>query len=85
VFEASDAQLIFPKTTIPSDFGVQHVMRNIFILDSCPDMRQIRQFWACVSNFVTGDNSDGNNFRKPSASAVAASKFGHSEMTHSVS
>jgi len=85
VFEASEVQLIFPRTRIPSDFGVQHVVRNIFNLDSCPDMRQIRQFWACVSNFVSGDDTDGNNFMKSSATSVAASKFGHSERTHAVS
>jgi hypothetical protein len=30
-------------------------------------MRQIRQFWACVSNFLTGDHSDGNNYLTASA------------------
>jgi hypothetical protein len=86
VFETtSEAQLIFPKPRMPSDFGIQHVMRNIFNLDSLPDMRQIRQFWACVSNYLTGDESDGNNILNTSASAVAASKFGHSERTHAVS
>jgi superfamily II DNA helicase RecQ len=83
-FVPSDSLLIFPKPNTPSSFGVQHVMKNIFNLDSCPNMRQIRQFWACVSNFLTGD-SGGNNYLTASASSIAASKFGHSERTHAVS
>ncbi|KAI2495243.1 hypothetical protein MHU86_19297 [Fragilaria crotonensis] len=47
-------------------------------------MRQIRQFWACVSNFVTGDDEDGKAFLTSTASSVAASKMGHSKMTHGV-
>jgi hypothetical protein len=38
VFEASEVQLLFPKSKINSDVGVQHVMRNIFNMDSLPDM-----------------------------------------------
>ena len=56
LFEQSDSLMIFPKWRTPSNYGIPNVIRNIFNLDSSPDMRQIRQFWACVSNFVTGDD-----------------------------
>ena len=59
LFDESDSLLIFPKRRTPSNFGVPNLFRNIFNLESSPDMRQIRQFWACVSNFVTGDDEDG--------------------------
>jgi DEAD/DEAH box helicase len=84
LFEDSNSLLIFPKRRTPSSFGVPNLFRNIFNLDSSPDMRQIRQFWAAVSNFVTGDDEAGNAFLRSTASSVAASKMGHSKMTHGV-
>ena len=58
------------------------MVRNIFNLDSSPNMRQVRQFWAGVSNMVTGDHAHTNNFLRATASSVGASKFGHSVKTH---
>jgi hypothetical protein len=84
LFDESDSPLIFPRQRTPSQLGVPNAIRRIFNLDSQPDMRQIRQFWACVSNFVTGDDEDGNSFVTSSASSMAASKMGHSKMTHSM-
>jgi hypothetical protein len=84
LFDESDSLLIFPRRRTPSQLGVPNAIRHIFNLDSSPDMRQIRQFWACVSNFVTGDDQDGNSFLTSSASSMAASKMGHSKMTHSM-
>ena len=84
LFEQSDSLMIFPKWRTPSNYGIPNVIRNIFNLDSSPDMRQIRLFWACVSNFVTGDDEDGKAFLTSTASSVAASKMGHSKMTHGV-
>jgi hypothetical protein len=57
------------------------VIRNIFNLDSLPDMTQVRQFWAGVSNFVTGV-PDRNNVL--TSSALGASKMGHSSLTHAM-
>ena len=82
LFEEADTPLIFPRRREPSKVGVANMIRNIFNLDSSPDMRQVRQFWACVSNFVTGEDDAGKNFSTSTASLMAASKMGHSKMTH---
>jgi superfamily II DNA helicase RecQ len=81
LFEKSDALLIFPNRQSRSDFGPSHVIRNLFNLDSLPDMTQVRQFWACVSNFVTGGREHNNYL---TSSSIGASKMGHSTMTHAL-
>jgi hypothetical protein len=81
LFEKSDALLIFPNRLSRSDFGPSHIIRNLFNLDSVPDMTQVRQFWACVSNFVTGGQEHSNVL---TSSSLGASKMGHSALTHAL-
>ncbi|KAI2489624.1 hypothetical protein MHU86_24972 [Fragilaria crotonensis] len=73
------SRLIFPSRNNPADFGPSHVIRDLFTLSSLPDMTQVRQFWACVTNFVTSGNLQ-NKFL--TSSAIGASKMGHSTYTH---
>jgi superfamily II DNA helicase RecQ len=84
LFDESDSPLIFPRRRTPSQLGIPNAIQHIFNLDSSPDMRQVRQFWACVSNFLTGDDQDGHSYLTSKASSMAASKMGHSKMTHSM-
>jgi hypothetical protein len=79
---ATDTSLIFPTRVTSSRVGIPNVIRNIFNLDSLPNMRQVRQLWAGVSNMVTGDHAYRNNVLRASASSMGASKFGHSAKTH---
>ena len=44
-------------------------------------MTQVRQFWACVSNFITGGQQHNKYL---SSSALGASKMGHSILTHAL-
>jgi hypothetical protein len=55
------------------------VIRDIFTLASVPDMTQVRQFWACVSNYVTGGKQQNNYV---TSSTIGASKMCHSISTH---
>ena len=55
------------------------MIRDLFTLASLPDMTQVRQFWACVSNFVTGGEQQSNYL---SSSTIGALKIGHSTSTH---
>ena len=55
------------------------MIRDLFTLASLPDMTQVRQFWACVSNFVTGGEQQSNYL---SSSTIGALKMGHSTSTH---
>jgi hypothetical protein len=73
--------LIFPSRDGRSDFGPSHVVRDLFNLESLPDMTQVRQFWAGVSNYVTGDSSSKRS-KYLSSSDTAARKMGHSSFTH---
>jgi hypothetical protein len=82
LFTATGTSLMFPTRVTSSCVGIPHVIRNIFDLDSLPNMQQVRQLWAGVSNMVTGDHGNRNNFLHASASSVGASKFGHSAKTH---
>jgi len=82
LFTATGTSLMFPTRVTSSCVGIPNVIRNIFDLDSLPNMRQVRQLWAGVSNMVTGDHGNRNNFLRASASSVGASKFGHSAKTH---
>jgi hypothetical protein len=45
-------------------------------------MTQVRHFWAGVSNFLTGGGHQPDKFL--SASAMGASKMGHSSTTHAI-
>ena len=78
LFNVSDTPLMFPNRVTPSCVGIPNVVRNIFNLDSSPNMRQVRQFWAGVSNSVTGVHVH----TIATASSMGASKLGHSVKTH---
>ena len=71
--------LIFPSRNNRSHFRTPHVIRDLFTLASLPDMVQVRQFWAGVSNFLT-ESLQQNKYL--SSNAVGASKMGHSTGTH---
>ena len=71
LFEKSDVSLVFPKRIDKSDFGVAHVIRNHFNLDGVPDMTQVRQFWACVTNFISGGQQHS---KYVTSSALAADR-----------
>lgn len=73
--------LIFPKINNRPHFGPSHVMRDLFTMESLPDMTQVRQFWACVSNFVTGGQQHNKYL---TSSTIGASKMGHSMLTHAL-
>ena len=77
--EGGSSFLIFPSRNNRSDYGPSHVIRDLFNLGAIPDMTQVRQFWACVSNFVTGGEQ---NHKYLSSSTIGASKMGHSTFTH---
>jgi hypothetical protein len=80
LFQDSDVtSSILPRRINSSDVGASHVIRDLFSLDSLPDMTQVRQFWACVSNFVTGGKQESKYL---TSSDIAASKMGHSSYTH---
>ena len=80
IFSDGDSQFsMFPRRVNRSDFGPSHVIRDAFKLPSLPDMTQARQFWACVSNFVTSGNQQNKYL---TSSTIGASKMGHSTYTH---
>jgi hypothetical protein len=54
IFEDSDISLLLTSRMKRSDYGVSHVIRDIFSFGTLPDLIQVRQFWAGVSNYVTG-------------------------------
>ena len=74
--------LIFPSRNDRSDIGPQHIIRDLFSLSAPPNMTQVRHFWAGVSNFITGGEAQPNHFL--SSNSMAASKMGHSSLTHAV-
>ena len=79
LFKEGDATLIFPSRDGRSKVGVSHVIRDIFVLETLPGMTQIRQFWAGVSNFVTGIDRPSQYL---TSNDMGSSKMGHSSNTH---
>jgi hypothetical protein len=61
-----------------SQYTVQHVIRDIFLLGSLPSMTQIRHFWAGITNFISKDR----HFDTLTATHTGAEKMGHSYSTH---
>ena len=55
------------------------MIRDLFTLASPPGMTQVRQFWAGVSNYVTGGEQTSKYL---TSSTIGASKMGHSSSTH---
>jgi DEAD/DEAH box helicase len=80
LFENEEINLLLPSRINRSIYGPRHVMRNFFKLASLPDMTQVRQFWAGVSNWVTGENSPNNYI---TSNEIGALKMGHTINTHS--
>ena len=79
LFCVKDLTLLLPSRRDRSTYGVSHVIRDLFTLGSLPDMTQVRQFWAGVSNFVTGRE---NRDLFLTSSQIGADKMGHSLATH---
>jgi Helicase conserved C-terminal domain len=71
--------LIFPRQSNKSDYGASNVIRDLFTLDSVPHSVQVRHFWACVSNFITGGEQ---RIKYLTASNIGSTKMGHSKYTH---
>ena len=82
LFDDSETLLIFPHQKQPSNIGPAHMIRDLFNLDLMPDMTQVRQFWAGVSNYVTGGQEPNKLL---TSSSLGASKMGHSSLTHAMS
>ena len=82
LFPDTELNLVFPKRFNRSDIGPAHIIRDLFSLSAIPNMTQVRHFWAGVSNFVTGGHHLPDKFS--SSSPLAASKMGHSSLTHAV-
>jgi hypothetical protein len=78
----NNQNLIFPTRINRSVIQPSHIIRDIFSLSTIPNMTQVRHFWAGVSNFVTGGGHQPDMFL--SASAMGASKMGHSSTTHAI-
>jgi hypothetical protein len=82
IFEPDNLKLLLPSRKDRSTFGVSHAIRDLFSLDSLPDMIQIRQFWAGVSNYVTGGADIDLLYQ--TSDEVGAEKMGHSMGTHAI-
>jgi hypothetical protein len=79
LFLRGDISSLLPRRVNCSSYGTANVIRDIFSLNALPDMTQVRQFWAGVSNYVTcGVNQD----IFLTSNAEAAEKMGHSMTTH---
>jgi hypothetical protein len=74
--------LLLPSRKDRSIFGVPHAIRDLFSLGSLPDMIQVRQFWAGVSNYVTGGAE--TDLLYLTSDEVGAEKMGHSMGTHAI-
>jgi hypothetical protein len=81
LFSPEDIGLLLPSRKDRVDFGIRHVVREIFDLHSLPDMTQVRHLWAGVSNYVTGCVK---REMFCSSSEAGATKMGHSMITHSL-
>jgi hypothetical protein len=81
LFQHRDISSLLPRRMNCSDYGTANVIREIFSLYALPDMTQVRQFWAGVSNYVScGEH--GNIFL--TSNVEAAKKMGHSMTTHTL-
>ena len=81
LFDEDPSSFLIPNRINRSkSLGPAFIIKDLFALESTPDMTQVRQFWASVSNCVSGK-------KKPpsmdlTASDQAAEKLGHSSATH---
>ena len=79
-----DPRLIFPTRINRSDVRPSHIIRDLFSFSSVPNMTQVRQFWAGISNFITGPRNQHQPDNFMSSSTMGASKMGHSSLTHAI-
>ena len=81
LFEEDPSSFLIPSRINRSkSLGPSYVIKDLFGLESTPDMTQVRQFWASVSNCITGKKKAPTT--DLTSSDQAAEKLGHSSSTH---
>ncbi len=71
--------LLLPSRKNRSEYGPKHVIKEIFNFESLPDITQVRQFLAGVSNFVAKGHEQKLFV---STGDIVAVKMGHASLTH---